>query len=366
MTTTQSPLSCRIVCSCDINISIERSNGESNGIIISLTHDESKPYTINVNGSCISIDSTTSSRIDAAISTKSSLLVVHGIGIYNSDMIDDRKIVEAVMLTNRSKLSSNKGYYNWSGVDVFPYSLIDDDMIWTYQSYDKTDDHMIVTDGEYFPTNHIKSSFMAHEHKKYSLYEKLDRIIYINELNNDVLEAYINELIIDTGVIMAGSYPLYHVLVSRKYDIVDNWKPNDVNIFGYTLEFLRKLIHYCLLNDILFRVKLDRYDNDMDLYYLYIGEVCINYIHIGGKDTDKSKLHQKAIIEFILTRSDIDAAATYYDGEIVYHDMDQYFSCRYDPNTYKFRGPRYKKYVSRGFDDSYALKSDSDSDYSSE
>jgi hypothetical protein len=131
----------------------------------------------------------------------------------------------------------------------------------------------------------------------------------IIELHHDILEEYIDSLIRSTSVIMAGSYPL------RKFmGTTFKWNVDNVNIYGYTLEFLRSLLQWCVLNDIKFTFRLIRY-KDMDLYLMQFESICIEYGHIGSADIEMNKDDQRVkTVDYILTHSYQEISATYYDG----------------------------------------------------
>ena len=171
----------------------------------------------------------------------------------------------------------------------------------------------------------------------------LEKKIITDEYFDRETASLIDDLIISTGSVMAGSYVL-----SR---LVEKIEPGDVDIFGYDLSFLRLFLEYILDNKIYFKVSHCR-QGRLDSYKVRLGEddpKCLNFIHLGDdvpedlivdRDTNREKT-----IRFILEDFDILACASCYDGKQVLTNQATLEKESYYRLTCT---QRYSKYLERG------------------
>ena len=181
---------------------------------------------------------------------------------------------------------------------------------------------------------------------------------------------------------MAGSYPLYHLIKCKE-------TPDDIDIFSYSLTFLRKILNFilennCFANDgyrlgdvkmfehphitsykiILHGKALNRWDINklirinLFMSHLFHGKalnrwdinklIRINFIHIGKEDLYLSpETNKQKTMKFILEEFDIVASTTCYDGETLYFNERTLEKKSY----YRLsKGYRLNKYRTKGFD----------------
>ena len=139
--------------------------------------------------------------------------------------------------------------------------------------------------------------------------------IYVDELPD--LKLVIDELIIQTGSVMAGGYPLSRFIHERTLD---------VDIFSYTLDFLRLILAKMFAMGKKVEVYLTRFNN-LDSYQICPKEennpfFNINFVHVGLKEPEDLILspeeNRSKVMRFILNDFDFTASITCYDGETIF------------------------------------------------
>lgn len=171
----------------------------------------------------------------------------------------------------------------------------------------------------------------------------LEKKIVTDEFFDDKTSDLIIDLLISTGSVMAGSYVLSQ--------LVDEIEPGDVDIFSYSLDFLRLFLEYILDDKIYFNVKHCR-QGRLDSYKVKLGKEdpkCLNFVHLGDvvpedlildRETNRDKT-----IQFILEDFDILACASCYDGKRVLTNQATLEKRSYYRLTCN---QRYSKYLERG------------------
>ena len=157
---------------------------------------------------------------------------------------------------------------------------------------------------------------------------------------------------------MAGSYPLYHLIKCKE-------TPDDIDIFSYSLTFLRKILNFILENNCfandgyrLGDVKMFEHPHITSYKIILHGKalnrwdinklIRINFIHIGKEDLYLSpETNKQKTMKFILEEFDIVASTTCYDGETLYFNERTLEKKSY----YRLsKGYRLNKYRTKGFD----------------
>ena len=198
----------------------------------------------------------------------------------------------------------------------------------------------------------IHSDLFVHDHVKSGYMEIFD------VCDDEHLEFFVQDTLLETGSVVAGSYPMHFLLKECK-------EAGDVDIFSYSLEFLRKLLNYLLENQIELKINLPsvslRRFNFVDSYHIKIFEYknpyrrgylkqkrIINFVHIGKEDVHLPREENKKMsMDFILKEFDIVACTTCYDGEKIYSNKRTLKKESYFRLSQKFR---LEKYRQKGFE----------------
>lgn len=290
------------------------------------------------------IDADTNTEVDTNTNEYLSIRDRH---VHNVHNMKPELIAELLMLQG-IRQSEDVEYYKVTRDDVFPFRLMSDDARWKYKSIGcmSLEDRGAEVP---YPFMSFHATRKRYIWEPFECDESKEIAIEINWL------PYLDQLLIKTGAVMAGSYPLHHVIpCNKKY----KWKPDDVDVFGLTLDFLRDIIATLITNDITFHLYLRRLGH-VDSYKLkmedayHSTDVILNYLHIAHDGDDRpideemdTDIHRAKVIKFILTSFDIAACATYYDGSAIHYNSD------IDKMRTSVRGAcqrRMDKYERRGF-----------------
>jgi hypothetical protein len=360
------PSDTKLICSGRIELSL--SIGPNKEVIVKPIREEGTKYTFTIDDdititstveadddititSSVEADDTTSiasTPITGILKSEPAYLNICGRHVHNVDGVNVKRIVELMMLHDINRSNSND-YYVVHKEDTFPFRLIGNYMLWEYETSEDTDRWNVVT----YPIELHNAIRRRYIWEPFST-KSVSRNIKIGCL------PYLNNMLIKTGAVMAGSYPLREVASNKKGNY---WEPGDADIFGLTLEFLRDVIDIFTLVGIKFRLYLRRLGH-VDSYKLVVKDiteddmgcttdVILNYLHIAHDGDDRpidkdmdADLHKAKIIKFILTSFDIAACASYYDGTHIYYNEGV------DSMTSEVRGScerRMNKYKKRGF-----------------
>ena len=150
----------------------------------------------------------------------------------------------------------------------------------------------------------IQSDLFVHDHV-------FEEKIFTEDFFDLMVSELIDQLIVSTGSVMAGSYVLGQ--------FIEGIEPGDVDIFSYSLSFLRLFINSLFRQGQQPKVTFNRHEG-LDSYKIELENGnYLNFVHIGQEDLYLSADDNRSkTIEFILEDFDIMACATCYDGERVY------------------------------------------------
>ena len=232
---------------------------------------------------------------------------------------------------------------------IIPFRIVDEKYLGNYSIISSQERlHIIANEGGFWHTDieypagnrklreefeQIKTSLFFHDHV-------IKKKILTDEFFGYEASKFIDDLIISTGSVMAGSYPLSC--------ITEYFYVRDVDIFGYDLSFLRRLLEFLLEKKLKPSVEYTR-SNNLDSYKIYFegSSKDLNFIHLGLQDVVLSARENKEkTMKFILDNFDIMACATCYDGEYVHMSR---LTLEKKSYTRYVSGSRHHKYCERGF-----------------
>ena len=181
----------------------------------------------------------------------------------------------------------------------------------------------------------IQSDLFVHDH----VFK--EKIIADDYFNREMAEL-IDDALISTGSVIAGSYVL-----SR---IIGGFEVNDIDIFSYSLDFLRIFLKTALEKKLCPKIEYNRHDR-LDSYKISFNEKFLNFVHIGDQSPEDVSIssddNRSKTIKFILEDFDIMACATCYDGEKIYMNR---LTLEKKSHIRLTNVSRYEKYLSRGFE----------------
>lgn len=233
---------------------------------------------------------------------------------------------------------------------IIPFRIVDEKYLGRYNIISGQERLRIIeneggiwhTDIEYLTENlepreesrQIKTNLFVYDHI-------IRKKILTDDFFGEEVSKFIDNLIISTGSLMAGSYPL-----SR---ITEYFYVNDVDIFGYDLSFLRRFLEFLLEKQLKPTVDFKR-SHKLDSYKVSFegSSKDLNFIHIGSHDISlPARQNKEKTMEFILDDFDIMACATCYDGELVYTNR---LTLEKKSYTRHVGTNRFFKYLERGFE----------------
>lgn len=268
------------------------------------------------------IDVDTNTEIDTNTNTNE-YLSVRDRYVHNVHKMSPELIAELLMLQG-IRQSKEDEYYKVTRANVFPFRLMSDDVLWKYRSIGYI---MSPEDGDIEVPYPIESSHATRKRYIWEPFECTESEVM--DIEVDWLPIDLDQLLIKTGAVMAGSYPLHHVIPRDKKN---RWEPDDVDIFGLTLDCLRDIIAALINNDIKFYLYLRRLGH-VDSYKLKMEAMdeynTLNYLHMAHDEDDRpvdeemdADVHRAKIIKSILTTFDIAACSTYYDGTTIHYNSN--------------------------------------------
>ena len=334
------PSDTELVCSGNVRLLLSMCNNE---VVVKPIRDEDTKYTFTLDD-VVTITASHNAPVTGILKPEPIYLDICGRHVHNVDGVNAKRIVELLMLHGIKRSNSND-YYVVRKEDTFPFRLIGNYMLWEYETSEDTD-----------RWNDVPCPIeLCNAIRRRYIWEPFNTKSVSENIKIDWLP-YLDHMLIKTGAVMAGSYPLWKVMPHKKRD---SWEPGDVDIFGLTLDFLRDMIDIFTLGGVKFRLYLRRLGH-VDSYKLIIKnelaydmDATLNYLHIAHDGDDRPidedmdvDLHKAKVIKFILTSFDIAACASYYDGTHIHYNEGV------DSMTSEVRGScerRMDKYKSRGF-----------------